>query len=535
MPTYEINIPGQGTFQVQSDKELTDEQAYRAALQQAGPVQAPPVQVTPTPEISKPAEAARALGQGLSLGFSEELEAALRSGSISGPEYEAIRDRLRIQQQAFREQQPALATGLELAGGLALPGVGLMGRVPSLARSIATGAGLGAAQGVGTATEDVGGGAVTGAMLGGALGGAGGVIGGMLAPQIRPGAAALQREGVQLTPGAAFGGTIENIEQQAQSIPVIGQMISGARQEAFSQFNKVAVNRALKPIGQKLPEDIGTTRDAVAYAKQAITDSYNQVVPNLTFKVDSRFNSALNGINSRYSKGQLGPDQQKQLKDTIKNIKNQIGTGQVSGQRVQALKQDLDDLVSSYSGATGSEKQLGDALKQIRTTFSNTLRNQNPDFAPQLRKTDEAFANLVRVETAARKPVSEEGVFTPAQLAQAVREQDKSMRKGAFARGEALMQDLAGQAQTVLGSKVPDSGTAGRTLTAALLGGGAGYVDPLAGALTLGASSLYTPIGQRLLMPLIAGARPQQVQSFGEMVRRAAPYSVPSLLNLMEQ
>ena len=37
MPTYEINIPGSGTYQVQSDRDLSDVEAYNAALSQATP------------------------------------------------------------------------------------------------------------------------------------------------------------------------------------------------------------------------------------------------------------------------------------------------------------------------------------------------------------------------------------------------------------------------------------------------------------------------------------------------------------------
>lgn len=36
MPTYEITIPGSGTFSVESDRELTDAQAYQYALSQSG-------------------------------------------------------------------------------------------------------------------------------------------------------------------------------------------------------------------------------------------------------------------------------------------------------------------------------------------------------------------------------------------------------------------------------------------------------------------------------------------------------------------
>lgn len=37
MPTYEITIPGSGTYQVQSDRDLSDSEAYNAALSQAQP------------------------------------------------------------------------------------------------------------------------------------------------------------------------------------------------------------------------------------------------------------------------------------------------------------------------------------------------------------------------------------------------------------------------------------------------------------------------------------------------------------------
>jgi hypothetical protein len=57
-------------------------------------------------------------------------------------------------------------------------------------------------------------------------------------------------------------------------------------------------------------------------------------------------------------------------------------------------------------------------------------------------------------------------VFSPSQLAAAVRKSDKSAGKGAFAKGDALMQDLSDRAQSVMGSNVGNSGTADRALAA---------------------------------------------------------------------
>ena len=52
-------------------------------------------------EYSGLAETARSVGQGLTFGTLDEIEAALRTGSISGPEYERQRNMLREQQKQF--------------------------------------------------------------------------------------------------------------------------------------------------------------------------------------------------------------------------------------------------------------------------------------------------------------------------------------------------------------------------------------------------------------------------------------------------
>ena len=72
-------------------------------------------------QYSPIAESARAFGQGLTFGTLDELEAAVRTGSISGAEYERQRNQLREQQKQFGEDMPLVKTPLELAGGFAVP------------------------------------------------------------------------------------------------------------------------------------------------------------------------------------------------------------------------------------------------------------------------------------------------------------------------------------------------------------------------------------------------------------------------------
>lgn len=135
---------------------------------------------------SGPAEAARAVGQGLTFGFLDELEAAFRTGAISGPEYERQRNLLRAQQKQFGEDMPLTQGALEIAGGVAVP-FGATKQIGRLApqtqaailgettlgqagRGLAAGATTGAVSGAGFAEKDTGKEALTSAAFGGLAG-----------------------------------------------------------------------------------------------------------------------------------------------------------------------------------------------------------------------------------------------------------------------------------------------------------------------------------------------------------------------------
>jgi hypothetical protein len=133
------------------------------------------------------AESARAVGGGIALGLLDELEAALRTGSISGPEYERQRNQLREQQKQFGQDMPIVKTGLEIGGSLIVPfgaakqvarlapeaqalvtGTTLTGQA---ARATGVGTATGAASGYGFAEKDEGTAAAVGGVFGGLLGG----------------------------------------------------------------------------------------------------------------------------------------------------------------------------------------------------------------------------------------------------------------------------------------------------------------------------------------------------------------------------
>jgi hypothetical protein len=183
-------------------------------------------------------------------------------------------------------------------------------------------------------------------------------------------------------------------------------------------------------------------------------------------------------------------------------------------------------------------------VSALRDAVDNNLTRVNPpDLAKKLSDANQAWANFVRLRTAAASPgaMNNEGVFTAAQLQSAVRSADKSAGKGATATGNALMQDLSGAGQRVLGSKYPDSGTVGRGLMALLAPGsiGAGLVSAPGPTLAtlggIGAGSLpYTQLGQRLAASLLT-QRPAFAKPVGNAVRDygtlLAPGLVPGLLS----
>jgi hypothetical protein len=482
------------------------------------------------------AEVLRSAAQGLTFNFADEIEAALRTGKISGTEYENLRNQLRAQQAQFAQDRPFVSGSTEFTGAVTAPVVAVaapISRGAGIFTDMLIGTGMGALQGAGAASEgDTGEAALMGGLFG--AGGAGVLSGAgrLLAPAVRPEAAALRQEGVPLTPGSAFGGRIQQIEQSAESLPIAGRIITGAREKQFEKFNEAAYNRVLKNIDPKLKVPKGLQgRDAYNFVEKSITDQYNNVVPNLRVAYTNKVQSGFDAIKNRYGKGKLSAADKDQLDAMIDSYANDLRNRQIiTGQSVQAIKQELRENAAAYSSGTGSQKILGNAMKDLEGFYMNVLRNQNPTYASELKKADSAFRDFVRVQTAMAKTRGDEGVFTPAQLESAVRQTDKSARKGQFARGAAPMQDFSGTATSVLGTKVPDSGTAGRGMTAAALTGGLSFVNPKMAALSAIGSFPYFNLGEKLLF----APRPAAFSEAVQRARSASPFAVPGLLGLTE-
>lgn len=140
---------------------------------------------SPEPEkvIAEP-QKLRTVAQGASFGFSDEIEAAVRSlvpESMGGRDYEVIRDELRSKLRDYRDQNLGEAITLEVAGAflpsvmMSMTGVGAPAAGTNLARIAKVAAGESALTAIGSSeadmfsgqgVQDVGLGTVTGTALG---------------------------------------------------------------------------------------------------------------------------------------------------------------------------------------------------------------------------------------------------------------------------------------------------------------------------------------------------------------------------------
>lgn len=444
--------------------------------------------------------------------------------------------------QAEQEYQARRAAGGEggldayrIAGNVINPAnLAIASRLPqaaSLAGRIGVGALGGAASGGLTPVTD---GDFTTEKLkqiaaGGAVGGALPVVTGALGRVISPKASQnqslqmLRREGVQPTIGQALGPTASRVEERLQSLPILGDTIGKARQRANQSFEAATINRALKPIGQALPEGI-SGREAVIYTENALKDQYDTVLGNIgAIMPDQQFNTGVQKLQTMVNKLVVPKAEKAKFNAALADVQQSIDeNGVITSEAYKLLESSLGADARKLAGSQNVyEGKIAPAVKQLRAELQDMLNRQAGQEAQNLKAVNEGWANFKRVQRAASALGAEEGNFTPAQFQNAVRALDKSKDKGAFARGSALGQDIGDAGRSVLGSRVPNSGTADRLLLN--LGAlGSGAINPAIPAALIGGAGLYLSPAQRALVASVA-SRPQSAQATAQALRNATP------------
>jgi hypothetical protein len=363
--------------------------------------------------------------------------------------------------------------------------------------------------------------AATGGALGVVTGPLGLLAGRAIAPRIAPEVRALRAAGVEMTPGQIVGGATRRLEDAATSVPFLGDQIRSAQRNSLETFNRATANRVLAPLGQKVDDATPVGREMVSDVSERIGRAYDAAIAKAKpFGPDQQFAADIAEVGGQF----LTPQSQQAFTRALQDkVISRFQGGQIDGATYQTMKSELGRLASNYRGSsTAAEREIGEAFIGVQRAMQGLLARSNPEVAPALKAADAAFAANVRLSDAAGRVAATDGVFTPAQLSSAVRSGDRSLRHGAYARGDALMQDLSDNARSVLPSTVPDSGTPSRIM-AMMLGGGAatGMISPGVAAGAGIAYGTYTPAARKAIAAALLANRPGAVQVAGDAVAKS--------------
>lgn len=355
-----------------------------------------------------------------------------------------------------------------------------------------------------------------------ALGGIGGYlldrasrgISGLVAPQIDNAVRQLHNRGVRMTPGQIMPG-LNRWEEMAISRPGIGRRIERGRQQSFTDLQRAAVDEVVAPYNA-----VGSTpvaipanangRGVIRAVGDQLSNRYEQLIPRLRLTPDRQLATDIRRIGASLNNGDLSPAAVQQFYRIIQNqITPQLRRPALRGRDFRQVERRLGRQIRRYSSSEDPDHQaLANAFEDMQSAFQRGLQRSNPGHATELRGLNESWANLVRVEGAGTN--ARNGLFTPAQLATAVRRADTSVRGRAVARGEARMQDLSDAAVDVLPNEYPNSRTADRMQM------GMGNLNFWQGAVQgLG----YGQPVQRGFQNLLLAPRPPAAQSIADIIR----------------
>jgi hypothetical protein len=312
------------------------------------------------------------------------------------------------------------------------------------------------------------------------------------------------------TMGQAQGGVLRDIEEKAQSLPLVGRFIGGAKDRARDELNRAGLQMAMPP-GAKAT-DVGNA--GVENAKVALGQAYDDLYQGTRIGRDSQLVQELEAavrkpvipLSQAYKKAYKKIIDTEVL-DRLPAVEADFPTAEVKKQIEAGLGKAIRELGPMPSG---QDNALKTALMEARDAVRR-LANRGAGIDLAERATlDRGYANMKNMEDAARKAAAKGGVATPYQIL-------RSSPKGT------PLNKMAEDAQGVMGSTVPNSGTADRALMANLLFGtptmigtaGAPYLAALAAS-----PFLYSRAGQRYML----GNLPLQ-GVLSENMRALAPYA----------
>ncbi len=359
----------------------------------------------------------------------------------------------------------------------------------------------------------------------GSLLGAGLVRGGTraMSPLVDPAVAKLAKMGVTMTPGQRAGpGLLQWMENAAESVPGLGVPIRAAKRRGVAQYMKGTINEALKPIGAALPNKTQAGRAAIEAGQEAVSNSYDQALANISAPIDQPFQQGLATISSRAS--QLPPNEAASFNVIMQNKIAPLLKGSVlDGKSLQDVTRTLQGLAAKADNGDVAGELLADELRAVRQHFLDLAGRHSPDGTAAFQRANEAYANLSRIEGAAAKAHGE-GIPTPHQLSVATAKNGYGTTTKRAAAGQARMQDVTDAGKKILPSTLPNSGTAERAafqLGLGAIGGGSAAINPGLAALALPAAP-YVPGVDALLQKFALRGQGKTTKGLAEEIRKRA-------------
>lgn len=397
---YEITIQGKGTYEVGSDKELTDAQAYQYALAQS--------KSEPAPSAITSALAGLGAGFGRTiLGGQELIGKGFRKvgaetvGTMIEQDAQMGREKLLQELEIYKQANPFSAGGGQLVGeiGATLPVGGLLAR----GLTAIPGATARAAPLI-NAIRTAGGGG--GGLLTRATGGA--ITGGV-------GAAMIDQDSVGT--GAAIGAALPVVgaglsrafSSGAQQTPEITAAIDAARQAGYvippTQANPTLANRVLEGTAGKL-----TTAQNASAKNQQVTNKLaakSLGLPEDTVIDLDVLKAIRDTAGEAYDALAILPVKKGSKADTLMNVPYiaRIDPAQLVYD-LRVARNKADDYYKNY-GRTADPEALTKArnFKSEATKIENSLENYAKalgynDLLPELRNARQLIAKTYTVESA---------------------------------------------------------------------------------------------------------------------------------------
>ncbi len=369
--------------------------------------------------------------------------------------------------ELLRQENPVSSLAGTVTGG-ALAGAGFEAGLAGAAgrfAPLAADALYGGIYGAGSSDE---GSRLAGAVSGGLLGAGGGIagrravagLGGALRGVQDESAQYLRNAGVTLTPGQIAGGRLRAREDRLSGFAGVGDAINARRREGLVGYNQAAFREGLNDIGG--PQTANIAEEGVEDALRTVGQKYASTLDPVMLTRDRDFGVAMQAPTSAAGRlpGEMGENARYSLNERVGRSFDPNGqmSGRVFQQAVRGLEQDARAVRTQAFGS-----DFGGVARGARGALEDLLERQSPGTLPDYLSANAAYRNTSILGDAVAGAMNNGGIFTPAQLGNAARQNARQFTgRLSAATTDRPFFELQRAGQDILPNRVPDSGTAGR-------------------------------------------------------------------------